>query len=1225
MYVKSLTLRGFKSFASATTLQFTPGIICVVGPNGSGKSNIVDALAWVMGEQGAKNLRGGSMADVIFAGTSSRASLGRAEVALTIDNTNGELPIDYSEVTISRTLFRQGGSEYAINGTPCRLLDIQELLSDTGMGRNMHVIIGQGKLDQVLSADPSQRRALIEEAAGVLKHQRRKERALRKLEGLEDKLSRLSDLTQEIQKQLGPLARQAKTARRAAVLQAQARDAGCRILADDLQQLRLQLARYQESEQTLSLRREELATQLIKQREKLEKLNADAQQGELAGRAANLWQQLTTLTERLRALGALAGERAASLSKPEPVPSGPSVAERQKHLARLQSELAAKDEEALARRKQCDAAQAAREESTRKVGELTRQAQELREEVQQKTQKSARLERELETAKARLEAARSRLKRAESSADAAREKLSAARAEQAAHQEETVEAGTDAASRYRELSEVENEARNQLEKARDQLRESEAKAVAAAESETSLRQVLAASSNQAQNAFTQAAKPDGELASLISVSDRWEKAIAALLGSSGAALVVEASQVDAGLGAVKDNTGIVSWVLSEGVQEQRIPLGEVQNTEKEGVLPATAAVQAPRALHAVLKALLAKSYLAPDLAAARTLVAKIPQARVGVVDGTVISKYLGSTGSGGVNRIQVERQLRLARQGAVQAQEQTEKARSQVETNTQELSQAAAASAQALKTLRAADAQAAAQAQKRALREAAVQGAESEAQRAASEVAQAQKDVDSCSQQVTAAEKAYSEFAGSEDLAPLQAAEQALEKARATDLAAREKEAETHLALAAATQITTNLRDRFQGEVKSLERFQLRLAASKQREIKHAQDAQRMLQVASWCEVFARQGAQVAQVAKTWRESADAAREASSQAAQQLRKEIDRLNKELAELNDLSRRDEVAAAEYRVRAEQLTQQAQERYALSEEELIASFGPQQLAPDPDFLARKAANAQAAAATASKAEEADRDEPEGEETPSPDKGQEQTENNGQESAIEPEEGHWRPYDRAEQSALLEKANRAISRLGKVNPLALEEHSALEKRFEFLMGQLKDLRTSKADLLVVVREVDNRVREAFEQAFTDISREFTEVFARLFPGGTGSLKLTDSSDMLTTGVEVNARPAGKNVQRLSLLSGGERSLAALAFLIAIFKARPSPFYILDEVEAALDDLNLSRMLELFKQLREVSQMIIITHQKRTMEVADVLYGVTMRDGVSRVISQRVEPVDS
>ena len=336
------------------------------------------------------------------------------------------------------------------------------------------------------------------------------------------------------------------------------------------------------------------------------------------------------------------------------------------------------------------------------------------------------------------------------------------------------------------------------------------------------------------------------------------------------------------------------------------------------------------------------------------------------------------------------------------------------------------------------------------------------------------------------------------------------------------------------------------------------------------------------------------------------------------------MNKELTELNDLSRRDEVAAAEYRVRAEQLTQQAQERYALSEEELIASFGPQQLVPDPDLLARKAANAQETAAASSQTQEAERGENEGEEAPNTDTEQREMEQ-GRESSLEQDEGLWRPYDRAEQSALLEKANRAISRLGKVNPLALEEHSALEKRFEFLMGQLKDLRTSKADLLVVVREVDNRVKEAFEQAFTDISREFTEVFARLFPGGTGSLKLTDSSDMLTTGVEVNARPAGKNVQRLSLLSGGERSLAALAFLIAIFKARPSPFYILDEVEAALDDLNLSRMLELFKQLREVSQMIIITHQKRTMEVADVLYGVTMRDGISRVISQRVAPGDS
>ena len=239
MHLKTLTLRGFKSFASATTLNFEPGVTCVVGPNGSGKSNVVDALAWVMGEQGAKSLRGGKMEDVIFAGTSGRPPLGRAEVALTIDNSDGALPIEYSEVTISRTLFRNGGSEYAINGQGCRLLDIQDLLSDSGLGREMHVIVGQGQLDAVLRATPEERRGFIEEAAGVLKHRKRKEKALRKLEAMQANLTRLSDLTGEIRRQLGPLGRQAEVARKAAVVQADLRDARARLLADDLAQLDL--------------------------------------------------------------------------------------------------------------------------------------------------------------------------------------------------------------------------------------------------------------------------------------------------------------------------------------------------------------------------------------------------------------------------------------------------------------------------------------------------------------------------------------------------------------------------------------------------------------------------------------------------------------------------------------------------------------------------------------------------------------------------------------------------------------------------------------------------------------------------------------------------------------------------------------------------------------------------------------------------------------------------
>ncbi|WP_302630560.1 chromosome segregation SMC family protein [Brevibacterium sp. CS2] len=242
MYLKSLSLRGFKSFASATRIDLEPGITCVVGPNGSGKSNVVDALAWVMGEQGAKNLRGGKMDDVIFAGTSQRQALGRAEVSLTIDNTDGAIPIEYTEVTISRTLFRTGGSEYAVNGAPARLLDIQELLNDSGLGKEMHVIVGQGRLDQILHADPLERRGFIEEAAGVLKHRRRKDKALRKLTGLQTNLDRLSDLRAELARQLGPLGRQAKAAKRAAVVQATLRDTAARLLADDIVQAQARLA-----------------------------------------------------------------------------------------------------------------------------------------------------------------------------------------------------------------------------------------------------------------------------------------------------------------------------------------------------------------------------------------------------------------------------------------------------------------------------------------------------------------------------------------------------------------------------------------------------------------------------------------------------------------------------------------------------------------------------------------------------------------------------------------------------------------------------------------------------------------------------------------------------------------------------------------------------------------------------------------------------------------------
>ncbi|WP_224278575.1 chromosome segregation SMC family protein, partial [Streptomyces sp. LS1784] len=311
MHLKSLTLRGFKSFASSTTLRFEPGITCVVGPNGSGKSNVVDALSWVMGEQGAKSLRGGKMEDVIFAGTSGRAPLGRAEVSLTIDNSDGALPIDYSEVTITRTMFRNGGSEYALNGETCRLLDIQELLSDSGIGREMHVIVGQGQLDSVLHADPMGRRAFIEEAAGVLKHRKRKEKALRKLDAMQANLNRVQDLVAELRRQLGPLGRQARIARRAAGIQADLRDARLRLLADDLCTLRRAVEAEVADELALRLRRTTVEQELAAAVQRERVLEAQVQQlGPGLEAARQTWYRLSALAERTRGTIGLAEARA---------------------------------------------------------------------------------------------------------------------------------------------------------------------------------------------------------------------------------------------------------------------------------------------------------------------------------------------------------------------------------------------------------------------------------------------------------------------------------------------------------------------------------------------------------------------------------------------------------------------------------------------------------------------------------------------------------------------------------------------------------------------------------------------------------------------------------------------------------------------------------------------------------------------------------------------------
>ena len=572
MYLKSLTLRGFKSFASATTLRLEPGITCVVGPNGSGKSNVVDALSWVMGEQGAKSLRGGKMEDVIFAGTSNRAPLGRAEVALTIDNSDGALPIDYAEVTISRLMFRSGQSEYAINGDSCRLLDVQDLLSDSGLGREMHVIVGQGQLDQILHAGPEARRAIIEEAAGVLKHRKRKEKALRKLDAMQANLTRLVDLTSELGRRLKPLGRQAEMARKAAVIQADLRDARLRLLADDYTLLHEKMEREAADEAAIRARRAELEAALGSAREREAELDAAAQaQALVLGQAQQTWFQLSSLTEKLRSVQGLAQERVRLLgAEQEPERPGRDPDELDRQAAELRAEESGLAErlgegreslaEVVAERTATESALAAAE---RRLADAARAAA-------GRAERLARLRGMTDAAESRSAAAAEEMERLAEAAEQARARAERARLELSEVQDVAQDGDSDRSDLAAELAAAQEEHQGHSERV-----SAARKAERAANSEVAaLRarvEALGETLRQGVDATAAVlADPDrfrgvlGSFAARLSVADGHQKAIAAALGAAAEALTVDgldaALDVLAGIRAA--NAGTVGLVIA---------------------------------------------------------------------------------------------------------------------------------------------------------------------------------------------------------------------------------------------------------------------------------------------------------------------------------------------------------------------------------------------------------------------------------------------------------------------------------------------------------------------------------------------------------------------------------------------------------------------------------------------------------------------------------------
>ncbi|MFF7727559.1 chromosome segregation protein SMC [Streptomyces sp. NPDC008001] len=1203
MHLKSLTLRGFKSFASATTLRFEPGITCVVGPNGSGKSNVVDALSWVMGEQGAKSLRGGKMEDVIFAGTTGRPPLGRAEVSLTIDNSDGALPIDYSEVTITRIMFRNGGSEYQLNGDTCRLLDIQELLSDSGIGREMHVIVGQGQLDSVLHADPAGRRAFIEEAAGVLKHRKRKEKALRKLDAMRANLARVQDLTDELRRQLKPLGRQAAVARRAAVIQADLRDARLRLLADDLVTLREALRAELADEAALKARKDAAETELkaALQREAALEEQVRALTPRLAG-AQQTWYELSRLAERVRGTIGLADARVTSAT------SAPAEERRGRDPEDLEREAARIREQEAELEAALEAASRALEDTTehraaleRQLAEEERRLRDAARAIADHREELARLQGRVSAARGRAASAQAEIDRLVTARDEARERAAAAQEEYERQQAEV--AGLDAgdaalAGRHEAAKQELAAAEAALTEAREEATATERRRAATG----ARRDALALGLRRKDGTGALLAAQDrlsglvGPAAGLLTVAPGYELPVAAALGAAADALAVTdtATAAEALRLLRKQDAGRAALVVAQGLERRAaqadgpVP-GPVPSSARGaheapcGPRPALDLVDGPAPVIDAVRALLRDVVVVATLEDAEELVGERPGAVAVTAEGDVLGAHFAQGGSGGAPSL-------LEVQAAV-------------DEATAELADLDARCA----GLQAAQHEAAARRAECAARVEELASLRSTADREKSQVAQALG-------RLAGQARAAADEAG-RTAAAVARAEEALARAReeAEELAERLAVAEETAPGEGAGEPDTSVRDRLaadganarQTEMEA--RLQVRTheervkalagradgldrAARAEREARtRAEQRRARLQhearVAAAVAAGARQLLAHVEVslvrADEERRHAEEAKTARERELVAERNRGRELKGELDKLTDSVHKGEVLGAEKRLRIEQLEARALEELGVEPAGLVAEYGPDQPVP-----------------------------------PSPPA-------EGEELPEDPEHPRNRPapYVREEQEKRLRAAERAYQQLGKVNPLALEEFAALEERHQFLSEQLEDLKKTRSDLLQVVKDVDKRVEEVFTEAYRDTAREFEGVFSRLFPGGEGRLVLTDPDDMLATGVDVEARPPGKKVKRLSLLSGGERSLTAVALLVAIFKARPSPFYVMDEVEAALDDTNLQRLIGIMKELQESSQLIVITHQKRTMEVADALYGVSMQgDGVSKVISQRL-----
>ncbi|MGE3620870.1 MAG: chromosome segregation protein SMC [Acidimicrobiia bacterium] len=1152
MFLKTLTLKGFKSFADTTTLELEPGVTVVVGPNGSGKSNVVDAIGWVLGAQAPSAVRSQKMDDVIFAGTTKRPALGRAEVGLTIDNSAGLLPIELTEVTITRTLFRTGESEYAINGAPVRLLDVQELLSDAGVGRQQHVIISQGQIDAVLNARPEERRLIVEEAAGVLKYRKRKEKAERRLASTEGNLTRLQDLLREVRRQLRPLERQADAARRHGDVVAELRALQVFMAGRELATLQRRLADARAA-------RAEAATEIDLARRDLaaldaEVLAAEADLGRAGGRdVSDALVRFESLRERARGLAAVLAERGRGIEREQQASVDQEVvASLEAESARLAAELREAQAAGVELRPALEGL--AREDVALAEARATFDQEWAADGPAVPAGRAAEARGELAALAAGVERGRAEEVRTRQRLDAVTARLARGREEHdrlAAElaRAEAAEAGLVAEAERTAAARGAAEAR--LTGAEAARREADAERHAW----TARAEALALALDEARQRagaerLAEVEGVVGTLLDLVEVDAGWEAAVEAAAGEVLGAVVVESPAAARAALAALDAGEVGGAVVALGLDRTpQVPpgLGE----------PVRRHVRSHRAdVERLLDALVGGAVAveggwaaAVDVALAR------PDAVVVTRDGDRFGATgwrvgTAATGATGAALDEARQRAAAATEAAAGAETELRGARSLVE-------EARAAEAAASRRLDENDAARSAAAAGLARTEGDREEAEAEVESLRGHVEEVTRRV--AGEQARVAELEINlpileaeEADAAERAAARAEARTALDE-RAAALRARRGELEARRDAVAERQAFLGNR-RAEVERRLAGAVEARQAAEARRH-RLAGRATATSRLAAWVDARLQVvEARVAELRELRRRQSDAQR-AAAELLDERRRTRATVEQRLEAARERVGRSELAESEVTLRLEAAVESLRRDHDVDPEAAVAAEMP----PLPE-----------GATPAARARELERD---------------------------------------------------LRLMGPINPLALEEHQAMLERHEFLQGQLDDVKESRRELAKVIKAVDGEIVDVFAAAFADVSANFESLFETLFPGGKGRLRLTDPDDLLNTGIEVEAKPSGKNVRKLSLLSGGERSLTALAFLFAVFRSRPSPFYVMDEVEAALDDVNLHRFLDLVAEFRREAQLIIVSHQKRTMEAADILYGVTMQPGgSSRVLSEKV-----